>query len=95
MLKEASVFPAGYAINPVLVLLYSTPFSEEYALLSVATFIAVRLLLLEKALLSILVTLLGMVSAPVRLVLEKAYSSIFSTLSGMVMPIRLLQPEKA
>jgi hypothetical protein len=66
MVKEAPVFPLGYVCNNVLFLLYNTPSSDEYALLSAATFIARRLLLL-KVLCPMLVTLLGMVTL-VRLV---------------------------
>ena len=46
---KAPVFPAGYVCKTVLLLLYNTPFSDVYALLSTATFIAVRLLHLVKA----------------------------------------------
>jgi hypothetical protein len=43
MVKEVSVFPAGYWIKEVFALLYNTPFSDAYALLAGLTFIAARL----------------------------------------------------
>ena len=61
MVKETSVFPTRNCIKVVLFLLYNTPFYEVYALFSAATFIAVRLLHLEKALFPMMVTLSDMV----------------------------------
>jgi hypothetical protein len=48
-MKEAPVFPAGYCIKVVFALLYNTPSCDEYTLLAVSTFIAVRLEQPEKA----------------------------------------------
>ena len=87
---KAPVFPAGYCIRVVLFLLYNTPSTELYAVLSAITFIAVRLVQPEKAPLSMLVTLFGMVTS-VRLVQpEKADCPMLVTLLGMVTLIRLV-----
>jgi hypothetical protein len=49
MVKEAVVFPAGYATKVVLALLYNMPSCELYAVFLVSTLIAVRLEQSEKA----------------------------------------------
>jgi hypothetical protein len=65
---KVPVFPFGYSIKAVLFLLYITPSCDEYALLAVVTFIAIRLVHSSKAETPILVvTLSGMVTL-VRLV---------------------------
>jgi len=92
---KAPVFPPGHLTNVVLFLLYNTPSSELYFVLAESIIIEIRLVHQSKALASISVIPLPMVTL-VRLVQSlKASIPMLVTLSGMVMEERLVQPEKA
>jgi len=89
------VFPAGYVIKVVLALLYNMPSCEQYVVLAVSTFIAVRLVQTEKAYTPMLVTLLGIVTLISFSHQEKALKPMMVTLLGIVMLVRLVQLSKA
>jgi hypothetical protein len=95
MIKEVSVFPAGYATNVFLSLLYNMPLSEVYAAFPEPTFIAIRLAQEAKAFIPILVRPSGIVTLTRLLQLIKTQSPMLLTPSGMVMLARLLQLKKA
>ena len=61
MAYEVSALPSGYFINSVLSLLKRTPFTLEYTVLAVSTFICFNLLQPLNAERPMLVTLFGMV----------------------------------
>jgi hypothetical protein len=87
--------PPGYDIKVVLFLLYKIPLSEEYALLLLSVFIALRLSQKPKAPLPMLVTLSGMVTLARLAQKAKAPSPMLVTLFGMITLARLVQELKA
>jgi len=95
IVKEVSVFPAGYVCKTkVLPFPNNMPLSEIYALFPVATFIAVSFSQLEKAPPPMLVTLFGIVTLARLVQPEKVHCPMLVTLFGIVTLVRLVQPEK-
>jgi hypothetical protein len=95
MVKEMSVFPSGYIIKVVLLLLYNTPLSVINIVLPESTFIAIRLVQDLKAFCLIIFTLSG-IEILLRLVQQaKADLPMLLTLSGIVKLVRLAHLKKA